>query len=59
MLTCDPRARSRIVKWYKMVEVNGAYKHCRCKKKKKKRLNRLCVMSNLKVFAKQDRQPAG
>ena len=39
-----------------MVEVNGAYKHGRYEKIW---LHTLCVMSNLKVFATQNRQTDG
>ena len=43
---CDPRPRSSSLKWYKLAEVNGAYKHAGMKKM----LKNLCVMSNLKVL---------
>ena len=42
-------------KWYKMIEVNGAYKHGRYEKRW---LKSLCAMSNVKVFATQDNPPA-
>ena len=38
-------------KWYKMVEVSGAYKHDRHD-------NSLHILSNIKVFATQDGWPA-
>ena len=38
---------------YKMVEVNGACRQCRYEKHW---LNRLCVTSNIKVFATQNGQ---
>ena len=41
-------------KWYKMVEVYGAYKHGR---HERIWLKNLCVASNVKVFAVLDRQP--
>ena len=41
-------------KWCKMLEVNDAYYYGRYEKMKK----RLHVMSNIKVFATQDSQPA-
>ena len=43
-------------KWYKMADVNGAYKQCRYEKLWFKSL---WVMSNFKVFAAQDGRPAG
>ena len=41
-------------KWYKMVEVNGVYKHGRYKQL----LKSLPIMSNIKVFGRQDGQLA-
>ena len=44
----DPRQSQVQWKWYKMVEVNGAYKHGWYEQIW---LNSLCVMSNVKIFA--------
>ena len=49
----DPRLSQW--KWDKTVEVNGAYKH---DKFGNIWFEILCVMSNFKVFAMQDHQPA-
>ena len=43
------------LKWYKIVEVNYAYKHSRYEKIW---LNSLCAISNVQVYATQDGQPA-
>ena len=48
---CDPWQGQGQWTWYKMVEVNGAYKHGRYEKIW---FNSLRVMANDKVFAKQD-----
>ena len=58
MLCADsvtPRQGQGQWKWYKMLEVNGAYKHDRYEKIW---LRILSVMANIKVFVTQDGQPA-
>ena len=47
---CNPQAGSRSQKWYKIVEVNGAYKHRRYEQI---RLSSFLVIFNIKVFARK------
>ena len=51
-----PRQGQGLWKWYKMVDVNGAYKKGRYEKIW---LNGLPVTSNIKIFATQDGRPVG